>query len=648
MRGLHLVVLSAFGIAQPLFTEIDGGSVFIAFHSAPWQIILLTLVAVLGPPALLLGLEALAGLWSRRAADWLHFCFVAGLAGLFVSQLVQDRWSPSSEVLSLVVLATGLAFGLLYIRFQPVRSTLTVLAPVPILFAVLFLFFSPVERLAIGSQGDPPAQAVQLRNPVIVVVFDAFQGTALMDRPGHINAARFPNFARLARGSSWFPNATTVHSFTDYAVPAIASGRRSGPDEIPAAHDHPRNLFSLLAGNEVHAREPFEDLCPDSVCPPTGSLRELLGVAARTSLKQWLPPALSDRVEILHDDYDPSAEMARFTASIGQTKEPALHYLHVLLPHIPYVYLPSGRRYASQRNPFGLVSGTFTWGRDAWPVVQAHKAFLLQTMYTDRLLGALIDRLRRTGLYDRSMIVVTADHGVSFHPGLSRREVSSGNFEDIASVPFFVKKPGQREGDTSGAFVRTVDVVPTIVDVLGLRSPWRFQGRSAFARRTDSNPALDVRTVSGVPVRIDARSFVRRRDEAIRAQLARFGTSEQGLYRIGPHSDLMGRAPKHAPVVRGATIALSTPSSFEYDPRARDIPARVVGTVNGPDARDVREIAVALNGRVAVTTRTFMVSGGLRFAAIVPEAYLRPGANSVEVYEIAPGRSLKRLALEAG
>ena len=52
----------------------------------------------------------------------------------------------------------------------------------------------------------------------------------------------------------------------------------------------------------------------------------------------------------------------------------------------------------------------------------------------------------RTGLYDRALVVVTADHGVSFRAGQKRRPLSDANLQDIAYVPLFVKLPHQKRG----------------------------------------------------------------------------------------------------------------------------------------------------------------------------------------------------------
>jgi hypothetical protein len=643
LRGLHLLVLSSLGIAQPLFTELEDGRLFILLNYGPSQLVLLALLAIFGPPLLLLAIEAVVRRFSRRAARRLHLCFVAGLAGIFVSQLVADASTPPSAVHAAVALLGGVAFAAAYAKAQPIRSIVTVLAPVPLVFLCLFLFSSGVGRVALADQGESPSPPVELPNPVVMIVLDEMSGSSLQNATGQIDEARFPNFARLAEDGTWFRNATTEHAFTDFAVPAILSGRRSAPDSLPTAADHPRNIFALLRGNPMTVEESFTDLCPRSLCPASGSPRDVAEVMTRTSLRQWLPPALSRKVADVQLENDPAGDAARFLASLGEADRPALHYLHLLLPHVPYVYLPSGKQHSSRAT--GIVGlSDHDWTRERWPVVQAQQLHLLQVMYLDRLIGAVIDRLEETGMYDRSLVVVVADHGVSFRPGNSLRDVTDENFPDILGVPFFVKAPDQTTGAVSDEFVRNTDALPTIVDVLGLDSPWELEGSSALAARTEANPRLDVQVSEGPEVTsFDARSFVLRRDEAVDAQAKLFGTGEAGLYRVGPRADLIGGNPPSGRVSDRAAIQLATPSPVVYRPDAAQVPSRVAGTVLGPGGPEVRDIAVVLNGRIAATTRTFTELGRTRFTALLPERRLRPGANRIAFYEITPGAAATRL-----
>ena len=140
---------------------------------------------------------------------------------------------------------------------------------------------------------------------------------------------------------------------------------------------------------------------------------------------------------------------------------------------MPWVRLPSGQQYADRRPDVPGVEND-SWGEDRLLARQGQERFLLQAGYVDRLVGELVRTLRRRGLYDRSLLVITADHGVSFQPGRPRRQITPETLPDIAPVPLFVKLPGQRAGRVDDRMARTVDIVPTIADQLKIRldDPW--------------------------------------------------------------------------------------------------------------------------------------------------------------------------------
>ena len=95
------------------------------------------------------------------------------------------------------------------------------------------------------------------------------------------------------------------------------------------------------------------------------------------------------------------------------------------------------------------------WPADAEPVNRSYQRHLLQLGYVDAFLGRLCDRLKEAGLYDRALVVVTADHGCSFRPGDSYRDLTRANYPDVLRVPLLVKAPGQRQGAVCERVVQT-------------------------------------------------------------------------------------------------------------------------------------------------------------------------------------------------
>src|SRR5919197_6080189 len=84
-NGLHLAVLSAFALAQPLLDILGHNPEFFAVRgSSSAEIVLLAVFLALVPPLVLVGAELLAATAGRRVADGLHLIFVAGLVAVIV------------------------------------------------------------------------------------------------------------------------------------------------------------------------------------------------------------------------------------------------------------------------------------------------------------------------------------------------------------------------------------------------------------------------------------------------------------------------------------------------------------------------------------------------------------------------------------
>ena len=72
----------------------------------------------------------------------------------------------------------------------------------------------------------------------------------------------------------------------------------------------------------------------------------------------------------------------------------------------------------------------------------------------------------------------------------------------------------------------------------------------------------------------------------------------------------------------------------------------MTGRIEGDGRRSRRELAVAVNGRIAAVAPSVFLrddGGAERFSAMVPDHALRAGANEVEVYEVDPGPALRPL-----
>src|SRR5207245_2649038 len=96
--------------------------------------------------------------------------------------------------------------------------------------------------------------------------------------------------------------------------------------------------------------------------------------------------------------------------------------------------------------------------------------------YIDSQLGVLFEQLRRRGLYDSSLIIVTSDHGEAFgERGELGHDISV--YRHQVDIPLLIKYPDSKKAEVRGDVVSHTDIMPTVLNVLGIRAPDWLQGR---------------------------------------------------------------------------------------------------------------------------------------------------------------------------
>ena len=325
---------------------------------------------------------------------------------------------------------------------------------------------------------------------------------------------------------------------------------------------------------------------------------------------------------------------------------------HVLLPHGPYMFLPSGHQTRSgARDPIRGMNSPQGF-HDEFLTRHNEQRYLLQLGFADHELGHLLDHLVKEGMYDNSLVVLTADHGMDFSVGVKdRRKVNNKNIQQIGPVPFFVKAPGQRAGKVDRAYVRTIDWPATIADALNVKLPYHSDGASGFgpAARKRRFVRLPTRDFAHI-VRISAGAWEQRRHAVVRRRLREYGSGLTGLYSgIGPNRGLIGRAvadlhPGAVGSLRGSFVGAG-----QYGRVRRAslvIPSQVAGSLKGAKRGATHDLAVAVNGRIEAVGRSWYLDRDRteHFAMMVPEDTLHDGPNTVELYSVSRGKALRLLA----
>ncbi|HSE42686.1 MAG TPA: sulfatase, partial [Acidobacteriota bacterium] len=98
--------------------------------------------------------------------------------------------------------------------------------------------------------------------------------------------------------------------------------------------------------------------------------------------------------------------------------------------------------------------------------------------YTDEYVGKLLDKLRDLKLDEKTIIVVAGDHGESLG---QHNESTHAMFvyNTTQHVPFFIHVPGTGSGHIKGV-VRLIDLMPTVLDLLGVKIPSSVQGKTLY------------------------------------------------------------------------------------------------------------------------------------------------------------------------
>ena len=524
--------------------------------------------------------------------------------------------------------------------------------------SALFLFASPASAVVL-PRGDGGAAGVagpgRATRRWSCSSSTSCRWSRLLGPDGKIDAARYPHFAELAGGSTWYRNATGVSGWT----PVRAAGDAHRP--LPGASRSPRTTRSTRTTSS-----PPSAACttsaprrasPGSARPAAASSRSApeqgLGVLVRESgklLRQvdraggqprstrrtptasrpaprraWTPPSRCRPTRSSAGTASTTTSRPGSPASwpgCARPTRPTLHFLHLLMPHSPWAYLPSGARYDA---PEDLPNDGAGW------VDLARQRHLAQLGYTDRLIGETLRTLRATGLYDQALRRGHRRPRGQLHPGLRR----AGGWT----------RSGRRRRGRLGADVRQ-----------GARPARRRGSTTATGSTSTCCPPSPTRPHVRIPWRVDGRSA---------RQAPRERADKRFYDRPGEPVDHPRRGAAPRPAAAGARTRWSarrwerpagrrhrrgsatSPRSRAVDPDTGELPALVWGDRARPRCRTAR---CSRSPSTAGSARSSRWCRRTRAAAGSPRcspttSCSGAGANRLDVYRVGPGGTLRRLTL---
>lgn len=702
-RAAVYTALCTVAVTQPLL-QLYGRNlaIFTTAKFSGWVIVWFGLFVALVPPAVLVVADVLLTRVLRRDAEPVHASLV--LLGFWVLAMLLLRGVSLGpwQVDALFALVPAVLLTLAYLRWDVVHSWVALMSPLSVL--VVALFVSSTSALVWPPSADASRSAVSVVSPdptidVLWIQLDEAPLFPLLKSDGTVNAARFPGFARLASVTTWYRNVLSVSQHTSVAVPAMLTGSAPDYSRQPIVSDYPNNLFSLMRNRmDLDITEDVTSFCSEDWCRPgtdaaaaepavapepgrqgfTSFLRDALVVTGH----KLLPAGLRSRLPAIdetwgsfgQDDETVTAPVPDSATSGGggetlvghaarieklralvrrqvAATAPTLRFAHILLPHRPWVLAPDARKSADpvmDTRPVTMLDRR----RDAY------QSFLNQYIALDREIGAMVDALTASPRWARTMLIVTADHGLTFIPGLSYRDrINSGvpeSLDDIYRVPLFVHYPGSTGGTVDDCTASVLDVVATIEATTGVTAPWRTQGGDLQR----SCPERSSRTVTWPKGSAEVSTGV----DALLKRVAYYGRwinsdgNVDDIYRSGRAGGLLGtEAPAGAPLDTTVTWTMENGDEFsdvgtgEYS----HVPTRAVGHImTSRDMKPGEELLVAVDGVfIAEAPEVTHVKAGERayFSASVMSRLVLPGSHTVTVWLAAPradgsGFDLSRIA----
>ena len=676
---LHVFALSGLALAQPVYSWMASQPEFLVAHGAtPLKGLFVVGALSLVLPLVLFLAVLIFRLFGRRALLAVQLLLVALLGGVFGLHAVpwEGGWLVIMGFFALVC-------GLLYWRLLFFRQVLVMLVAVAVVLPGVFMASQPVRGILWSPEaharvldGVDLSQDGEVAPPelILFVMLDELPAAFLVNEAGEIDARQFPAFARLAQSATWYPRAATIHRGTRHAVPSALNGRFPPPDgPLPRWNNYRQTLFTWsvsLYGESIYGYEWFTRLCPEVICsgripdpgmemlaldlavllghavtPPNLALRHLPSLHDRTHGFVQAPGFWAPGVHALTSDR--TLQWRRFMRGGFE----GFVFKHLYLPHAPLVYLYDGVKYPDLLEQAGYTRRDNVPGFYPMSIQRRHA----QLRYADKLLSGLMDHLEHTGIWDDTLLVVTADHGHSHRPDVHHRTLEEMNIGDIVNIPLFIKQPGQQQGYVDDYPASLIDLAPTIAEIVGKPLNWEYDGVSLVS--PDRPERLDV-PVSCIDIQGCNRSYQRQADDRV---LIHFDMDEYDLhlrrsrdwhnnhYRFDsqlemllpdiPESGLLRRAVDELDVRAPLQSAVEVLGRHHYDQvelAAGELPVLLGGEVREGALESGEWLVVALNGVIAgtgivadVEDQDQQVFG----AQLWPGAFVE-GSNELGVYRV--------------
>lgn len=503
-RFVTYLTLSALAIGQPIL-DLYGNNltIFSAAKFNRFSVVLFAVIIVLLPASIAALIERFSRLFGTAVSNSVHLVLVGVFATMFFGAVLNTVHVSNDFVVYPLALVLAMVLCRLYDISRGLQQWLSLLSVVSLASVGLFAVQAQPILLSISADlADITVEHPEI--PVLEIILDELPLYSLLGVDGNINAERFPGFAELQKSSTWYRNNASVSNFTHQAVPGILASKTPRKNDEPFLWTHPQNIFTLLGKSlDIDGIEPVTSMCPTSVCTQTPELKTAFNLDRFKKFfhdvfvvygQRVLPNRTAQHLPATNHGWGgfdavasrfvgqlkqgPLAQLGSITTAVDrlvQAPGPSVQVVHALMPHAPWYLTPDER----------ITQKPVDNSTDNPPNNDAtrdnYQRYLNQMVATDATILRAINTLKEKGFWDKMLLVVTADHGISFVPGQAQRQSTLEDMDlvnDIYRVATFVKYPDQQKATISDCATSNLDLLPTIADVLGVMSEWKFSGSS--------------------------------------------------------------------------------------------------------------------------------------------------------------------------
>ncbi|MGA2417217.1 MAG: sulfatase [Candidatus Sulfotelmatobacter sp.] len=520
-----------------LLEHIDGISLYLKYSEvAVLAGIALVLVLLAAAAAWLctLSLSQAAGLVPglkkyKNAVAWyfgvgIGFCCLA-YEVIGAAKVLFPRWQPSTlwQVLIIATLAVAVIGALKGSIDALQHFGVTRLVPISLVHsgvAILTLLLLISDHTHFFHDYAPAGHATGAQSPdIYLITIDALSAdhTSLYG----YSLPTTPHLERFAQTSYTFDSFFSNSNFTTPSTASIVTGklpwshrvfqfsgflRGSAQNETLTTLLRQRGYYTAIISSNYAATPILQRIQPsyDAVeyVPPLGfggywfRLTNFVGSKRQYVLDAALPNRvglvrfLSDADALIFPFRYPSPgepvfDQARTLLERSDIPQPLFVWTHILPPHDPYLApAPFRDRFAAKKGD--LSSGDFLkmQSKKTLPPgvsrAELRARYDEMVLYADDVVGHYLDWLEQSGRLDRSIVIISADHGESFEHGMYFH--GGPNLDnDVIRIPLVIHLPGQKLGARISQPAQQADLLPTILDLLGGTPPDWTDGESIKA-----------------------------------------------------------------------------------------------------------------------------------------------------------------------